>query len=73
MKRKQTVGDDLLTAAARWIEANGGKALVIGGIQIQRWPGDREGIYYVAVRVLGRAPTPEAEKPKKKPRKRRPA
>ena len=46
----------LLKAAARYIEANGGKVFVIGGLQIQQWAKDNEGNYLLAIKFTGNAP-----------------
>ena len=54
--RIRDLADGLLDLAAKYIESKGGKAVVIGGIQVQRWPGERDGIYYLAIRFLGRPP-----------------
>jgi len=47
---------DLLVAVQRFVELNGGKLVVIGGISLQEWPQDNKGVFHVAVRCLGRKP-----------------
>lgn len=48
--------DALYKAVQAWVEHNGGKLVVIGGIQVQQWPQDREFIFHVAVKCMGRLP-----------------
>lgn len=54
--RKHDHAHNLLAAAHRWLRANGGDALVIGGIQIISMPGDHESKFSVAVGVVGKRP-----------------
>lgn len=49
-------GSQLLKTATRYIESNGGKVIVIGGIQLQHWPEDQNDVYYLAVKFTGRKP-----------------
>lgn len=56
----------LYQAVTRYVKANGGSILVIGGIQCQVWPGDLPGTFRIAVKCLGR-------KPEFKPVEHRPA
>jgi hypothetical protein len=66
--RKRIATGDVATnrlyeAVAAYVEKNGGSVVVIGGIQIQEWPGDGKFKFTVAVRCSGRRPvyaTPEA-------------
>lgn len=51
----------LYRAVRRYVEDHGGSVLVIGGIEIQSWPGDPEGAFRVAVRVVGHRPTKGAK------------
>lgn len=46
----------LYRAVRRYVESLGGGVVVIGGIEVQEWPGDPQGKYRVAVSVLGRKP-----------------
>lgn len=50
--------DDLarIAAAQRWLLANGGDALVMGGIEIITMPYDAEGKFRIAIGCLGRKP-----------------
>ena len=43
----------LYRAVARYVESNGGRLVVIGGIQIQRWPSEEEFSFSVAVKCIG--------------------
>lgn len=54
--RKNDPAHNLQAAATHWIKAHGGNAIVIGGIEVQQWPGDGEFNYRVAVRVTGKKP-----------------
>ena len=49
----------LLDAAANWVNANGGKAVVIGGISIMRQPHDLKFKFSVVVGCVGKAPKPQ--------------
>lgn len=46
----------LYRAVIRYIESKGGSVLVIGGVQIQQWPGERELNFVLGVRCMGRKP-----------------
>jgi hypothetical protein len=48
----------LYRAVRRYVESLGGSIVVIGGIEVQEWPGEPMGKYRVAVSVLGRKPPP---------------
>lgn len=50
------VADELLIAVGKWVESEGGKVLVAGGISIMRQPGDDESTFYVRVKCTGIAP-----------------
>lgn len=54
--RKNDPAHNVIAAVSRWIRANGGTDIVIGGIEVQQWPGESEFNYRVAVRVTGKAP-----------------
>ena len=47
---------ELYRAVRRYVESLDGSIAVIGGIEIQQWPDDRQMNYRVAVRCTGRAP-----------------
>jgi hypothetical protein len=53
----------LLRAVRRFVESKGGKIVVIGGIEVQQFPGDPEGKFRLAVGFLGRKPTPDETTP----------
>lgn len=46
----------LYRAVRRYVESLDGSIVVIGGIEVQEWPGDPQGKFRVAVNVLGRKP-----------------
>lgn len=46
----------LYRAVRRYVQSKGGSLLMIGGIEVQEWPGDGKAMYRVAVRLLGRKP-----------------
>ena len=54
--RKNDPEHNLLVAASQYIRAKGGSPLVIGGIQIQKWPGSLAYTYVLGVRFTGHAP-----------------
>ena len=49
--------DVLLDAVMKYIKAKGGNVVVIGGIEIQRFPGDAKYNFRLAIRCTGEAPT----------------
>lgn len=59
--RKNDPGHNLLAAVQHFIIANGGSAALIGGVEIQHWPGDFAGKYKIAVGALGIAPSPKKD------------
>ena len=50
--------DKLLHAVADYVASIGGKAIVVGGIQISHWPGEKLN-YRVSVKCTGKRPTKE--------------
>ena len=48
---------ELQNAVQRFVEANGGKLIVVGAIEIQEWPNDLKYNFRVAVQCTGRRPT----------------
>lgn len=58
--RKNDPTHNVLVAVSRWIKANGGDVMVIGGIEIQDW---QEGAwkFRVGVKCLGLAPVKAKE------------
>lgn len=56
---KDDAADRLLRAVADWVNANGGSAVVAGGIGIQQYPDDLKYNYQVVVRVTGCKPVPQ--------------
>lgn len=54
--RKDDHAHNLIAAAQRWLLANGGDALVMGGIEIITMPYDAEGKFRIAIGCLGRKP-----------------
>ncbi len=51
------VTDRLYAAVAEYIEDKGGSVAVIGGIQIQEWPGEASLKFTVGIKCIGRKPT----------------
>jgi hypothetical protein len=47
---------NLYEAVARYIEYGGGKAIIIGGVEVQQWPNDPREKYRVAISFLGTPP-----------------
>jgi hypothetical protein len=60
--RKGDPAHNLLAATTHWIKANGGTAVVIGGIEVQQWPQDGAYVYRVAIRATGRPPRKAEDK-----------
>lgn len=63
-KKKLNSTYTLYKAVSAYIKANGGTAIVVGGIQIIQWPNDGGFKYTVGVRVTGKRPVfekPEAQ------------
>jgi hypothetical protein len=62
MKKKHKIAsipkhvDQLYKAVDAYVKKNGGKLVIVGGIQIQEWPGDGAMVFHVAVKCLGRKP-----------------
>ena len=46
----------LYRAVRRYVQSKGGALVMIGGVEVQEWPEDRNGMFRVAVRLLGRKP-----------------
>lgn len=55
--KKNDHAHNLLVAVGNWVKANGGEAVVAGGIEIQKWPEDVDFKFRVAVKCTGRQPT----------------
>lgn len=53
---KRDPESQLYRAVRRYVESKGGSLLVIGGIETQEWPGERELMFRVAVKCMGRKP-----------------
>ena len=60
-KHRKITGRDptsqLYRAIVRYVESKKGSIIVIGGVQIEQWPGDGEFKYVVGVRCMGRKPS----------------
>ena len=56
VKWGNSYSDRLLKAAVNYIEKNGGTAVVVGGIEIQKWPEDRDFNYRLAIKITGLRP-----------------
>lgn len=48
--------DTLQRAVVKYIEARGGNVIVIGGVEIQQWPGELPYNFTVAVKCTGIKP-----------------
>lgn len=48
--------DRLYKAVAHYVSKSGGSVVVIGGVQVQQWPGDGEFRYTIAIKCSGRKP-----------------
>jgi hypothetical protein len=48
--------DNLLKAVGDWVASKGGSVVVAGGIQTQKWPGELEYTFHVAIKCTGRMP-----------------
>lgn len=69
-KRDPLAGDrtptgQLYRAVRRYIESKGGSLLVIGGVQVEQWPGDGKFNFVLGVRCMGRKPNKEREREQK--------
>jgi hypothetical protein len=61
---KRDPSSQLFRAVRRFVDHHGGNVLVIGDIQVQRWPEDFALTYRIGVKCTGRAPNiPKAAKP----------
>jgi len=58
---KRDPGTSLLRAVQRFVLSKGGTVLVIGGIQVQEWPGEGKFKYRIAVQCVGKKPTKALE------------
>lgn len=54
--RKNDPTHNLYAAVQHYVRANHGSILVIGGVEVQEWPGDAIGKYRIAIRCLGQKP-----------------
>ena len=52
-----TATNALYDAVTEYIASRGGKAVVIGGVQVQEWPGDRAMSFTLGIKITGRKPT----------------
>lgn len=48
--------DQLLKAVQNYVEKEGGRLVVIGGISLQQFQEDHDGVFHVAVKCLGKPP-----------------
>ena len=53
--------DALYRAVADYIEARNGKAVVVGGVEVQQFPQDNKLNYRLAVKFTGRRPEKDAD------------
>lgn len=52
-------GSLLLRAVERYVMSKGGSVVVIGGIQVQTWPGEFSGNFTIGVKCTGKRPQPD--------------
>lgn len=50
------LADRLLRAVVEYIEGSGGRVVIAGPISLMRFPDDREYVFHVAVKCVGRTP-----------------
>lgn len=62
--------DRLYKAVANYVEKCGGKLILIGGVQIQQWPGDSEFKFTIGIPCLGQKPTYANDTPTPSPKRR---
>lgn len=58
-RKRRDAAEQLIDAAAKWVNQNGGNAVVGGDIGIMFT--DREFTFYVCVKITGRAPEIKSE------------
>lgn len=46
----------LQQAVITYVEEHAGKVVIIGDIEVQRWPEDREHVFRIALKCTGKAP-----------------
>ena len=59
-RRRQLVHphvDRLYKAVQNYVEHYGGSVVVVGGVQLQKWPQDNEYVFHISVKCCGREPT----------------
>lgn len=70
-RKKRLTGKELIQegvtmtlyhAAQAYVEAHGGSLAVCGGVQIQRWPGERPLNWTLAIKCTGRPPSYESDR-----------
>lgn len=49
--------DRLYKAVAYYVEKTGGKLVVVGGVQVQAWPGEGPYKFVLGIKCLGRKPS----------------
>lgn len=57
--------DRLYKAVAAYVKSRGGNVAVIGGVQVQKWPGDLKFNWTLGIRCTGQRPlysVPDGEK-----------
>jgi hypothetical protein len=58
--RKDDPEHNLLAATQHWILAHSGSVVVIGGIEVQTWPGDNPHNFRIGIRCTGTVPTKDS-------------
>ena len=54
--RKRDVEHNLRAAVTHWVRAHGGRCVVTGGIEVQKWPDDYPYSFRIALRCTGKLP-----------------
>ena len=60
--RKNDPEHNLLAAIQHWVEANAGALVVVGGIEVQTWPGESKHNFKIAVKCTGTPPVAKGER-----------
>lgn len=58
---KRDPTSQLYRAVRRYVESKGGNILVIGGVQVEQWPGEGKFKFVLGVRCMGRKPSPDRD------------
>ncbi len=59
--RKGDLAHNVMVAVQRWVHANGGTSVVMSGVQVVTFPGERPFNYRVAIHCTGLLPVKKEE------------